>query len=222
MPVRRPSAGNLLIDFAQVPGLLAGCGAARQGAAATPEPGIPHRANRAHRCVDSRRVKSTPFAHVVRSALAFALIWWLLARGTPLWAAAGAAGVLAALAALRLAAPAPSVAVRWSRLPRFFAWFVVQSVAGGLDVARRATARDMRLAPGLVEVDLGERAEGAQVLVALVVSLLPGTLAVRLDGRTLRLHALDTRLPVEQEVRRLAREVDRLLRSRTPGLSERE
>jgi multicomponent Na+:H+ antiporter subunit E len=169
------------------------------------------RANRPGRCVDSAQVTTTTFTYSLRSALAFILIWWLLARGGPSWAAAGAAGVLAALAALRFTAPRRSVALRWSRLPRFFVWFVAQSVAGGLDVARRAAARDMRLAPGLVDVDLGERAEGAQVLIALVVSLLPGTLAVRLDGRKLRLHALDTRLPIADSVRRLAHEVDLLL-----------
>lgn len=155
---------------------------------------------------------TTTLFHVLRMALALALIWWLLAGAGPLWVAAGIVGTLAALAAWRVAAPGPTVALRWERLPRFFAWFVAQSVRGGLDVARRAIARDMRLAPGLVEVDLGERAAGAQVLIALVVSLLPGTLAVRLEGRRLRLHALDTRLPIDAEARRLADEVDRLLR----------
>lgn len=155
---------------------------------------------------------TTLFSHTFRLTLALAFIWWLLAAAGPLWVAVGSVGVLVALAAWRLAAPRPTVALRWRRLPRFFAWFVAQSVRGGLDVARRAVARDMRLAPGLVEVDLGMRAEGAQVLIALVASLLPGTLVVRIEGRRLRLHALDTRLPIEDEARRLADEVDRLLR----------
>jgi len=41
------------------------------------------------------------------------------------------------------------------------------------------------------------------VLLALLVSLMPGTLAARLEGGRLTLHALDTRLPIASEVRRL-------------------
>ncbi len=164
---------------------------------------------------------TTSLARALYPALAFVLIWWLLARGGPLWASAGAVGVAAALAVRSRTAPRRTVALRWWRLPRFFAWFVVQSVRGGWDVARRAASRDMGLAPGLIEVDLGERAEGAQVLIALVASLLPGTLAVRLGGHSLRLHALDTRLPIEADVRRLAQEVDLLLHPIAPDAGER-
>jgi multicomponent Na+:H+ antiporter subunit E len=52
--------------------------------------------------------------------------------------------------------------------------------------------------------------EGPRVLLALVVSLLPGTLAVRLEGDRLTLHALDVGSPVQSELRRIEDAIARL------------
>lgn len=152
----------------------------------------------------------TDFRRLWPAAALYALLWWILSRETGAALAFGALAVAAALlASRRLGARAPA-ALRWRRLPRFAALFVWQSVRGGVDIALRAFSPDMRLRPGLVVVRLSLADEGLRAAVALVVSLLPGTIAVRLEGERLTLHALDLRLPVEAEVRRFEGEIGAL------------
>lgn len=145
----------------------------------------------------------------VIAAVLLALVWLLLARD-PASAAVGVLAVAAALWTWRRAAAAPGARPRLARLPRFAAVFVRDSLRGGIDVAQRIGSPDMRLQPGLVTLRLALPDEGARVLLAVVVSLMPGTLAARLGADELTLHALDLRLPIEAETRRLEREVARL------------
>lgn len=146
----------------------------------------------------------------------YAAAWWALAREGPGIVALGAVAVLAAAAAAYRLAEPRTTRVRWWRLPRLAGFFVWHSLRGGLDVARRAASADMRLAPGFLVVELSLASEEARVLTAIVVSLLPGTLAARLDGTRLTLHALDARQPIEAEVRRLEREIALLLAPLAP------
>lgn len=149
------------------------------------------------------------FPRTVIAVLVFALVWLLLARD-PASTAVGAVAVVAALWTLRRIAAPSGVRLRLARLPRFAAVFVRDSLRGGIDVAQRIGSPDMRLQPGLVTLRLTLPDEGARVLLAVVVSLMPGTLAARLGADELTLHALDLRLPIEAETRRLEREVARL------------
>jgi multicomponent Na+:H+ antiporter subunit E len=144
------------------------------------------------------------------AAAALALVWLALARGGPGWLAAGAIAVAAAVWTLRATAAFDGVRLRWTRLPAFLAFFVRHSLRGGIDVAGRILSPDMRLQPGLVTLELALPTEGARVLLALVVSLMPGTLAARLEGNRLTLHALDLALPVEADTRRIEGEIARL------------
>jgi len=146
---------------------------------------------------------------MLRSA-GFALVWLILARGAPAGLAAGAIAVGAALWTWRRTASAGGAQLRWSRLAAFAALFVGQSLRGGIDVARRVLSPNMRLQPGLRTVQLTLPGEGPRVLLALVVNLMPGTLAVRLDGDRLTVHALDVGSPVQAETRRLEHAVGRL------------
>jgi multicomponent Na+:H+ antiporter subunit E len=137
----------------------------------------------------------------------YALLWWVLSGDAGAALLFGALAIAAAAAASwRLGAQAPG-RLRWTRVPRFAALFVWQSLRGGTDIALRAFSPDMRLRPGLVVVRLTLADQGMRTLLALVVSLLPGTIAVRLEGFQLTLHALDRRWPVEAEVRRFEGEL---------------
>ena len=144
--------------------------------------------------------------------LALGLVWLLLLRQPGGWPQAdgwvlGALAVALALWARQRCTTAPATPptprLRWRALPRLLGVFVVQSLLGALDVTRRVCSPRMPLQPGLLELALRLPTEGQQVLLALLVSLMPGTLAARLEGGHLTLHALDTRLPIEAEVRRL-------------------
>jgi multicomponent Na+:H+ antiporter subunit E len=70
-------------------------------------------------------------------------------------------------------------------LPRFI-W---GSVEGGVDVARRAFAPDMRLSPDWLVVPLN-LPEGARAVLGAELSLMPGSLAAGVDGESLLVHRL--------------------------------
>ena len=145
-----------------------------------------------------------------RTALLTAL-WWAAAEGRPLtWYLAAPAVLLAVLASLALRPPA-----RWSPVGfvRFAAFFVAWSIRGGLDVAWRAVRPGPPLRPGFRSFGLHVRHPQTQLVVTRTMSLLPGTLGVRLHGDRLTLHLLDVDLPNERLLRRCERRVAGLHRS---------
>jgi multicomponent Na+:H+ antiporter subunit E len=128
-----------------------------------------------------------------RSA-ALALLWWLLAGSDPSswWVGAPAVATVAWVAARG----APGGA-RFSPAgaARFAVFFLRGAVAGGVDVAARALRPSLPIAPLFVEFALTRATSpAARVLFVAALGLMPGTLAARLDGERVRLHALDPRL----------------------------
>ena len=75
-------------------------------------------------------------------------------------------------------------------LPRFSAFFLTQSVLGGIDVAKRALAPKLRLNPGFLDFSCAIRNPASRLLFVNCISLLPGTLSADLQGRALRIHYL--------------------------------
>lgn len=132
---------------------------------------------------------------------AFALVWWALAEGRADSWGVGAVTVAAALAASL--ALAPPGAGRWSLagLLGYAGFFLVQSVKGGSQVAAQAFRPRMDLAPALVDVPVALPEGLPRVLLVNTLNLLPGTVSVHLAGDRLRLHVLDARLPIAEEVR---------------------
>lgn len=121
------------------------------------------------------------------------MLWWALTeKGWESWVL-GAVAVAGALVLSEVLGS--STSGRWSvrgtlRLCWFFAW---HSLAGGIDVARRAVTPRMPLAPGILEYELQLPPGTARVFLANIVSLMPGTLAADLVGDRLRVHVLDRR-----------------------------
>lgn len=115
---------------------------------------------------------------------------------------------VAAAAAAALAVPGggawPVSLAGWLR---FAPWFVGRSLAGGLDVLRRALIPGRRLDPDWVTFDTTLDTPPARHLLAATVSLLPGTLVARLEGQRLTVHVLDRHLPVTAELRTLERRI---------------
>lgn len=125
----------------------------------------------------------------VQSMIVLMLLWFALdGLESPLVGlvlAAAGAGLGAWLA------PGESYPWRPLRLLGFFAWFVRESLRGGLDVACRALQPRLPIAPRLVEHHIGLPAGMPRTVMMSVLSLLPGTLSADLDeqGR-LSVHAL--------------------------------
>jgi multicomponent Na+:H+ antiporter subunit E len=72
-------------------------------------------------------------------------------------------------------------------------YFLVGSLRGGIDVARRALAPRLVLFPTVVVYQSHLTPGLAQNLFAGCISLMPGTLGIELDGRDIRVHVLSER-----------------------------
>lgn len=150
-----------------------------------------------------------PFPALLRRLALFTALWWILAEGrwSEPWVIVLV--ILASVAASWFVWP--TGAWRWRPLAvlAFVPWFLWQSLAGGFDVARRAMQPRPALQPRVVamEIDLPENAAS---LFAWILSLLPGTACVHIEGRHFRIHLLDeTSLPKVEDLRR---RIARLLR----------
>ncbi|TXD39369.1 cation transporter [Lujinxingia vulgaris] len=141
----------------------------------------------------------------------FGVLWWVWAGDKPAswWFGAPAVMCAAIMAARRV--PAESHALSVKGLVAFLFYFVRASLQGGVDVAWRALSPQMRLHPGFLEYPIRFEAGGAPaVFFANIISLLPGTLSVRLVGHSVMVHAIDLRAPVEAQLQELEAHVEQM------------
>jgi multicomponent Na+:H+ antiporter subunit E len=135
--------------------------------------------------------EAPPVLFVVRLAWLSAG-WFVLSGGDGQSFIVGGPTIIAATwLSLRLARPRR---LRWrlKGLLRFIPFFLGKAFVGGLDVARRVFAPGLPIAPALVPYSVGLNPGGpSAVFFANVISLLPGTLCARIDGRKLLIHVID-------------------------------
>jgi multicomponent Na+:H+ antiporter subunit E len=142
--------------------------------------------------------------------LLFALLWWVLSEGrTDAWGVGLASVGLATFASLRLWPPGTR-SLALAGLLGYAGFFVFQSVRGGVQVAAQALRPRMDLAPGLLDLPVTLPEGFQRVLLANTLTLLPGTLSVRIDGNRLRVHVLDHRQPIAREVQEAETRVARI------------
>lgn len=138
------------------------------------------------------------------------LLWWLLAGVQGFSSPFGAFAVLGAATVSLWAPPGRSCRLRLSALPGFVLYFLWASVSGGVDVARRALSPALPIQPGFLVYASRLPRGAALTFFMAVISLLPGTLSVRQEGRLLRVHVLDNRQPIQDSLAHLEGRVDRL------------
>lgn len=151
-----------------------------------------------------------PWSHLLWRSLGFAALWWVLSEGESRAWGLGVLTVGAAVAAsLWLWRPPRRLPGSLPGLLGFLAFFLWQSVRGGLMVAALALRPRLRLQPSLQEWTLRLPPGHGRVLLADAMTLTPGTCSARLEGDRLHLHALDVRFASEAQLRitehRLAR-----------------
>lgn len=160
-----------------------------------------------HKRTESRAVGRTVESFALRSLLLFG-VWVALAEGEGwffgLVVSLGTAGL-----SLRLTPPS-KYRIRLRALPRFAVWFLWQSLRAGWDVARRTLHPALPLKPGMLQVRNALPAGAPTWWLMLVLSLLPGTLSVRLVANALELHCLDTTGEVATEVAHAQAQLARL------------
>lgn len=138
------------------------------------------------------------FSFGLRSAFFFGF-WLLLLQpesNTPGavaldWAVGAATAVCAALLSLRIAPPRVMVPRPWP-LARLLTRFLIQSLFGGFDVARRALDPRLPIRPSLLRHPTALREGGFRALFGAVTSQVPGTLAISsAEPGELLYHCLD-------------------------------
>jgi multicomponent Na+:H+ antiporter subunit E len=135
--------------------------------------------------------------------LLLAAAWLVMTEGGTSGGGVAALALAAATAASALLLPAPVARWRLSGLARFVPFFLRQSLAGGVDVARRALAPSHAVRPTFVTFELRLPDGPSRRFFVAATGLLPGTLTARLDGNEARVHALDAALPVTDTLRAL-------------------
>lgn len=151
----------------------------------------------------------TGLLRVVRVALArgavFLAVWWFLSEGDGLWQYGAPVVVVLTVATLLIRPPHPAPRRPWPvrirAALRIAVWFVHRSVAGAVDVARRAVKTPVDVAPADAEFRVHLRSPVARVLLADMAALTPGSLSVDLvevpDGHVLHLHLLHHEIDVD-------------------------
>ncbi len=149
------------------------------------------------------------YAVILRSLLGL-LIWWLLTEGRSdgLWF--GVPVVVLAVALSLYLQPPVAWRLSFSGALAFWWFFSLRSLLAGLDVARRVLSRSMPIQPGSMTLQTELPAGAPRWLLAMTLSLLPGTLSVRLSDNQLLLHCLDLSQPVEDEFRLTELKISRL------------
>lgn len=137
-------------------------------------------------------------------------LWWLITQGrADAWMVGLPAVALAGWASFRLGGSPPS-RLSLGGLLVFTVLFLRESVRGGLDVARRTLGFKLRITPGFHRYRLHVSHPPARVLLLNCIGLLPGTLAVNLDGDYAELHLLDSGDNPDSQLFRLEQAVARV------------
>jgi multicomponent Na+:H+ antiporter subunit E len=105
---------------------------------------------------------------------------------------------------------------RLAAVLRFVPYFVSRSLAGGVDVSRRAMAPSMPVELDLISYETRLRSQSARVVFASTISLLPGTLSARLDGGKLQIHVVSGAESARRDLERLEYQVGRLFGEEEP------
>lgn len=132
---------------------------------------------------------------------------WVVLAGTGVEAVAVGLVLVPLALALSLKLLPGGVPVRvWSTM-RLLPHFVLKSVIGGIDVARRAFDPRLPLNPGWIDIRV-DLPEGGRVALGGELSLMPGTLSAGTSDGRLLVHVLDR----DQDVESAIREEERRLR----------
>lgn len=151
--------------------------------------------------------KTMQLGLIVIVAALFACLWWILAEGRlDGWPFGGIAVIAATWASVTLWPPTTR-GVRLAALPALLAFFLVNSVRGGWQVALMALRGRAALQPAFLELPLNLPSGAPQILLTNALGLMPGTLGVELADDRLRLHVLHRNLPVIAEARALERRI---------------
>jgi multicomponent Na+:H+ antiporter subunit E len=151
---------------------------------------------------------------VARRAVFFSLVWWLLVGGSASGWLFGLAAIPGATAASIRLGPTTPLRLRPVPFLRYLASFLLQSLLGAWDVARRAVHPRLPLAATFIEYPLRLEDETSRVLLAATITMLPGTITAEIRSDRLLIHAIDATRPVVATIRAMETRIGALFGSR--------
>ena len=92
---------------------------------------------------------------------------------------------------------------------RFVPYFLFTAIRGGWDVARRVFFRTVPIDPDFITIEL-DRDLRKTLILAWVISLLPGTASAVINEESIVVHVLDKRLPVTEEIQELQKRINKM------------
>ncbi len=92
---------------------------------------------------------------------------------------------------------------------RFLPYFIITAIRGGWDVARRVFFRTIPIDPGFVTIQ-HDRDPRKTLVLAWVISLLPGTASTVITEESIVVHVLDKKLPVTEEIQELQNRINQI------------
>lgn len=150
------------------------------------------------------------FRTLLLRALLFALLWWVLAEGHRESWGIGVVALIAAVGASLRWLPPAALRIRLRGLLGFLAFFIVNSVSGGVQVALLALRGRASLQPAVLAFELTVPPGAPRFLLLYALGLMPGTLGVALTGETLRFHVLDERMTILPKIAELQAHIARM------------
>jgi multicomponent Na+:H+ antiporter subunit E len=92
---------------------------------------------------------------------------------------------------------------------RFFPYFLIAALRGGWDVARRVFFRTVPIDPDFVTIEHDPDPRKTLIL-AWIISLLPGTASTLITEESIVVHVLDKKLPVTEEIQELQNRINEI------------
>jgi len=140
--------------------------------------------------------------------LLFHAALWALLSGNAGWYLGVPVVILASAVAVSLQLQ-PWI-LRLQYLPGFTLFFLLASLLGAIDVARRTLRLKPHIEPGWARYDLQCQDPRHRLLLSAVIGLLPGTLCSRIEGDSLHVHLLDQTAEWEPTVKSLEKHLQNL------------
>ena len=95
------------------------------------------------------------------------------------------------------------------KVARFFPYFLLVAFRGGWDVARRAFCRTVPTDPDFITIKHDSVLQKTLIL-AWVISLIPGTASTLINEESIVVHVLDKKLPVTEEIQELQNRINEM------------
>lgn len=92
---------------------------------------------------------------------------------------------------------------------RFFPYFLITALRGGWDVARRVFFRTVPINPGFITIEHDPDPQKTLIL-AWIISLLPGTASTIITKESIVVHVLDKKLPATKEILELQNRINQM------------